>query len=217
MVIAWFYISFLPVSNIIPIPGSMMGERFIYFTFAGFIPFPVAAFGGPLIIRRHAIISACFGAILLTAWIVTDIERTSVWRDNRSFFPCCQTSAYQHRRSSPVGAGRNCIEGYRFNNNAVEGILHSQSPSPLQKDMAVVSYWYARALLEANWPAEVYQEFKISADLFNEPHKDLVLSLAEAASRSGDLRGALSVLNEELKKSGEDNGIWNAMGNVYLI
>ena len=36
---AWFYLSIAPVSNFIPIPGSMMGERFIYFTFAGMLPF----------------------------------------------------------------------------------------------------------------------------------------------------------------------------------
>ena len=31
-------LSMAPVSNLIPVPGSMMGERFIYFTFAGMIP-----------------------------------------------------------------------------------------------------------------------------------------------------------------------------------
>ena len=38
LAIAWFYVSLAPVSNLIPVPGAMMGERFLYFTFAGMIP-----------------------------------------------------------------------------------------------------------------------------------------------------------------------------------
>ncbi|HXX58895.1 MAG TPA: tetratricopeptide repeat protein [Thermodesulfovibrionales bacterium] len=217
LAIIWFYISLAPVSNIIPIPGSMLGERFIYFAFAGVIPL-LAAAAGESVFKRHAIIAACCGAVVLSSWLVTDITRTPVWRDNKSFFTLATVQvptsiAVQVRMAQEEIASKETDSALR----RLEGILNSRSVSPLQRDMALVHYWYGRALLAADRPPEAYREFRISADLFEEPRKDLILYLAEAAARSGDFRGALSLLEKELKKSMEDDSIWNGMGNVYLM
>jgi hypothetical protein len=215
---AWFYLSLAPVSNIIPIPGSMMGERFIYFTFAGMIPLLMVAAVGGSVIKKNRVVLAICGIVLLSAWIVTDITRTSVWRDNKSFFVLASRQvptsiAVQVRMAQEEVASKDVGSALR----RLQGILTSKSVSPIERDMAMVHYWYARALLEADRPAEAYKEFKISTTLFKETPKELVLYLAEAATRSGDFSGALVLLEEELRKTGEDDGLWNGLGNVYLM
>ena len=212
LAVAWFYISLLPVSNIIPIPGSMMGERFIYFTFAGMIPFIAAAEG--FLLQRHKVIFSLCTIILLSTWMVADIARTPVWRDSRSFFTLLS------RQDPTDGVVQLKMAQEEFASNDIssaltrlEHILQSK-PGPY---FYQVHYWYARSLLAANRPAEAYREFKATAELIGDTPVDLVLFLAEAATRTGDFKGAFSLLQEELTKSPYDDQVWNALGNVYVL
>ena len=213
LAVAWFYISLLPVSNIIPIPGSMMGERFIYFTFAGMIPFLAAAAEG-FLLQRHKVIFSLCTIIVLSMWLVTDIARTPVWRDSRSFF----TLLSRQDPTDGVVQLRMAQEEFASNDissalTRLEHILRSK-PGPF---FYQVHYWYARSLLAANRPAEAYREFRITAELIGDTPVDLVLFLAEAAIRTGDFKGAFSLLQEALKKSPYDDHVWNALGNVYVL
>jgi protein O-mannosyl-transferase len=213
LAVIWFYLSLLPVSNIIPIPGSMMGERFIYFTFAGMIPFLVASVPFPSIKINKVVISVCT-VLIVSIWLITDIARTAVWRDNRSFFTLSSRQAptdgtVQLRIAQEELAAKNISSAL----TRLEHILQSK-PGP---SFYQVHYWYAQALLAADRPAEAYREFKITAELLGDTHSDLVVFLAETASRTGAFKEALSLLQKELRKSRENDQIWNALGNVYFM
>lgn len=84
--VAWIGISLLPVSNIIPIPGAMMAERWLYPPSVGFCVF--MAWGvSALLARSHAIprrILIAFGFIVLTLFTIRIVTWNPVWRDERS-------------------------------------------------------------------------------------------------------------------------------------
>ncbi len=214
---AWFYLSLAPVSNIIPIPGSMMGERFIYFTFAGMLPL-LAAVVEQSLTRKHMMIYASCGAVLSVAWLATDIARTSVWRDNRSFFTLAvrqtpTSMAVQIRMAQEEIASHDFEAALR----RTEGVLRERSHYPVDAVTIDFHFWRGKALLEANRPAEAYDEFRIYTDFHGKISKELALLLSEAAARSDNLKSAFLLLKEESARSAEDDSVWNGLGNVYLM
>jgi protein O-mannosyl-transferase len=214
---AWFYLSLAPVSNLIPIPGSMMGERFIYFTFAGMLPF-LAAVIEPSLTRKHVMLYASCGVVLSLAWLATDFSRTLVWRDNRSFFTLAAqqtptSMAVQIRMVQEEIASKDLETALR----RTEGVLRERSHDPIDAVTIDFHFWRGKVLLEADRPAEAYKEFRIYTDFHGEISKELALLLAEAAARSGDMKSALLLLKEESGKSASDDSIWNGLGNVYLM
>jgi hypothetical protein len=80
LAIAWFYLSLAPVSNLIPLPGAMMGERFIYFTFAGMIPLLLGAIEDQTWGRYPRQITS-LALVLLAVFLFMNITRTMVWKE----------------------------------------------------------------------------------------------------------------------------------------
>ncbi len=214
---AWFYLSLAAVSNIIPIPGSMMGERFIYFTFAGMLPLLAAAVEQSLKGKKPLIYASC-GAVLFLAWLATDIARTPVWRNNRSFF----TLAVKQTPSSITVQNNMAQEeiaskDYGSALRRIDGILRDRSKYAVDDATIDFHFLRGRALMEVDRPAEAYDEFKIVADYRKEMSRELALLFAEAAARSGKLKTALSLLKEESAKPDADDNVWNGLGNIYLM
>ncbi len=214
---AWFYLSLAPVSNIIPIPGSMMGERFIYFTFAGMLPLLAAVVEQSLRGKPLLIYASC-GAVLSLAWVATDIARTPVWRDNRSFF----TLAVRQTPTSMAVQSKMAEEEIASNDfgaalRRIDRVLSNRSKYQVDEVTIDFHLLRGRALLGANRPVEAYNEFKVYTDFHKNISKDLAMLLAEAAARSGNLKDAILLLKGELINSGEDDKLWNDLGNVYLV
>jgi len=218
LAIAWFYISLAPVSNIIPIPGSMMGERFIYFTFAGMFPLLAAAIWDLEPKRAYATaVSVSVLAAILLSFLIMDIQRTGVWKNNSAFFavlakqqpdaPLVQILAAKEEVASGKAAAAV---------NRLERIIKTLSTStPAEKSPAY--YWYGRALLDAGRFEEAFQQFSIVVLLTRTISSDLVPFLVEAAARSGNLGTARSILEKELRTSPMNDAMWNNLGNILLM
>ena len=84
--VAWIGISLLPVSNIIPIPGAMMAERWLYPPSVGFCVF--MAWGATaLLVRSNAVLRRALlglGVIVLILFSVRIVSWNPVWRDECS-------------------------------------------------------------------------------------------------------------------------------------
>jgi hypothetical protein len=87
--IAWFFITLLPVMNIIPLQGSMIGERFCYVPLIG-IAYAVAQAVPALQRRARGATSsraAWVAAVVAVSLLgVLTVRRNADWRDNLSIF-----------------------------------------------------------------------------------------------------------------------------------
>lgn len=218
LAIAWFYISLAPVSNLIPVPGSMMGERFIYFTFAGVIPLLLAAVMGNeegKHLRKAVIV---LGIGVLVSFLAMDISRTSVWENNRTFFTLLsrqQPDTYTVQiRMAQVELAYGDVSSALAR---LERIMQRKVSSPLPQDEIVPHYWYGRALLDAGRFREAYRQFTIVTSMSPKSFKDVSLFLAEAAANSGDTAGARRLLEQEAKSSPDNDNVWNGLGNIQLM
>lgn len=217
LAIAWFYISLAPVSNLIPLPGSMMGERFIYFTFAGMIPLLLGSMDDRFWsrYRRPMILSA---PVFLAAFLFTDINRTMVWKDNAHFFqvlarqepdnPVVQIRAAQ----SEIEQGKIAPALARLERLVKVGIS-----TPFAADRASAYYWYGKALLLSDRPVEAFAQFSQVASLETNYPRDLVLLWVEAAARANNLDFAQTLIQSELSKAPGESAYWNALGNILSM
>ena len=216
LAIAWFYISLAPVSNIIPITGTMMGERFLYFTFAGMLPLLAATLPDPLPERcRRPAIAA--GVAVIVLFVTLDVGRTAVWRDNFRFFsvlvrevpdePIVQTLMAKEEvlAGDPESAVRRMAPLIRF--------ITTYTP----REKVASYYWYGRALLDTNRPREAFDQFATITLLLKSVPADIVPFIVEAAARSGKLSFARSLLLKELEGSPNDDMLWNSLGNVLVM
>ncbi len=78
----WFFIFLLPVSNIVPVSGAAMAERYLYVSLAGAGVF-VGGVYRALPWRRSA--GAVFAAFLVALAVLT-VLRNPVWRDDGSLY-----------------------------------------------------------------------------------------------------------------------------------
>lgn len=212
--IAWFFIALLPVSNIVPIPGSMLGERFTTLAFAGLFPL-LAAAASHLSWNRFAIPAAFLGMLATASFLVTDIRRTAVWANDATFFellarqepndPVVQIRAAQEE----VLAGRPLP--------AIARLRAIGRPDGAPEDAASASYWLGRALLLANRPQEARREFARVAELRGDTSAHLSLLAGEAAARAGDLSSARRLLEEASAREPGNSFLWNALGNVEYL
>jgi hypothetical protein len=97
--IAWFFITLLPVMNIIPIQGDMMGERFCYLPALGifYLLASLVPENWAKIRSRHAI-CAVFAALCLVLGSAT-VSRNRLWLDNITIF---EDAAKKTPRSNAV-------------------------------------------------------------------------------------------------------------------
>jgi hypothetical protein len=217
LAIVWFYVSLLPVANLIPLPGSMMGERFLYFTFAGVIPF-LAGSVSPRMWERSRTLTLLLGTGILIVWLATDISRTAHWKNNVTFFSVLA----KQEPDNPVVQVRMAQEELAANKVTsalarLERAVKTAGSAPLPADRAKLHYWYGRALLDADRPHDAYREFSLVLTLSPESSGDVLLLLAEAAARSGESGTALRILEGAVKSSPLNDALWNGLGNVLLM
>jgi tetratricopeptide (TPR) repeat protein len=215
LAVGWFYIALAPVSNLIPIPGSMMAERFLYFPFAGVLALAAGAVL-PRVRRLPRAPVLALGAVLLAVCLVTDISRTPDWRDDAGFFavmaeqnphdPIAQLRLAQEELS----AGR--VGGALAR---MERLSRGNPSSPFPKDRASVHYWLGRALLAADRPGEASGEFEQASQIY--PSREATLFLAESLARSGSPSRAQTVLEQYLADWPDDDAALNGLGNVFWL
>ena len=93
----WAYLGFLPVSNIIPIPGSRMSERWIYITSVGFCA--LLALGVAKISEKKSFQTISYMLVFTVALLfcIGTTERNPTFRNNISIFQditrCCNDFA----------------------------------------------------------------------------------------------------------------------------
>ncbi len=215
--VAWFYISLAPVANLIPLPGSMMGERFLYFTFAGIMPLLFGAVQWKEWEKSKPLI-VILGVALSSAWLITDIKRTPEWKDNAAFF----TLLSRQQPDDPAVQIRMAQVELEMNNaasalNRLERLMRREPGIPTSHERSILHYWHGRALLDLNRPGEAYREFSIVRNLWPQSSRDVALLVAEALARSGDLATARLTLEEEIKESPENDALWNGLGNISVM
>jgi tetratricopeptide (TPR) repeat protein len=217
LAVAWFYISLAPVSNIIPIPGSMMGERFVYFTFAGVLPL----LAGALRIEKGSIVqkaAVILGVGVFAAFIAADVSRTSLWENNRKFFTLLsKQEPYDH--AVQIRMAQEEIESGETQAalSRIERILHGGITSSLTDHEMQPHYWYGRALLDSGRFNEAYREFSIVVTMSPKSFKDVSLFLAESAAKSGNIAEARRLLEHEAASSPDNDNVWNGLGNIQLM
>ena len=217
LAIAWFYISLAPVSNLIPLPGAMMGERFIYFTFAGMIPLLLGSINDQVLSRysrQILLITSVFFAVFL----FTNVTRAMVWKDNAQFFKVLS----KQEPNNPIVQIRAAQTELESGNTAaalsrMERLVEADLSTPFETNRASVSYWYGQTLLLSNRPAEAYVQFSQAAALDTSHSQDLVLLQVEAAARSDNLEAARTLLDGEIKITPGESKLWNALGNVWSM
>ena len=210
LAILWFYVALLPVSNLIPIPGSMLGERFVYFSFAGMFPL-IAGAAALLPLRRYALGFSLAAIATVAAFVAMDIARTRVWANETVYFgllsrqeptdPVVQlrTAEVEIRDGKPELAIRR-----------IEPLLASAGESDLER----LRYWFARALLDVGRLGDARRQLTLIWNDNPTPNDALVLLFAETAARSGDLAAASSALERATRESAANDALWNARGNV---
>jgi tetratricopeptide (TPR) repeat protein len=217
LAVAWFYVSLAPVSNLVPLPGSMMGERFLYFTFAGMVPLLAgAAQLGEGKLARHAV--AALGSALLVAFLATDVARTRVWESNGTFFALLSKQepedySIQLRMAQVELEAGDVASALQRLERLVRVTLSSPFPGQEMKP----HYWYGRALLEAGRLGEADRELSTVVRMSPQSFKDVALLLAETAARSGDIFRARTILEGELRTSPNNGDLWNGLGNLQLM
>jgi hypothetical protein len=87
--VGWFFVTLLPVMNIVPLPGSMMGERFCYLPLIGivyaaaqFLPEKSPGISG----SRAGIVSWLAVVAVLSVFLIMTVRRNRDWRDNLTIF-----------------------------------------------------------------------------------------------------------------------------------
>lgn len=217
LAIAWFYISLAPVSNLIPLPGAMMGERFIYFTFAGMIPLLLGTVKEQ-VWDSYSRRIVPLALVLISAFLFTNITRTMVWKDNAHYF---KVLSQQEPKNVVVQLFMANIELKDGDIQSallrLERVVKTGFSSPFAEDKAKVFYSYGTALLLSDRPAEAYVQLSRAANLFSKRPLNLILHLAEAAARSNNLKAARTLLDNELKNSPLEDMLWNALGNVLTM
>ncbi len=209
----WFYVSLLPVSNLIPIPGSMLGERFIYFSFAGMFPLLVGAAATlPGRSTRRALFAA--GTIAAMAFVATDVARTAVWRDNAAYFKVLASQEPDDPIVQIGMAGEEIKMG--MPESAVRRLERFLGAKGTAAYRGKLRYWYGVALLRAGRSVEAYRQLRIVEGLTGVT-TELALSLAEAAAASGDLKAARSILERAAKTDAANDAVWNGLGNVAWL
>jgi tetratricopeptide (TPR) repeat protein len=213
LAIAWFYISLAPVSNIIPIPGNMAGERFIYFTFAGMFPLLAAILPEPLP-GRSAKPAAVAGLALLCTFVVMDTKRTAVWHDNMRYFSVLAEQVPDEPLVQSLMAKEEVLAGQPESAVRRLASIIGRTSTSRPEEKAALLYWYGRALLAAGWPQEAYRQFATVILLWRSVPGDLVPFLVEAAARSGRLGEARHVVEQALLRQPKDDVLWNSLGIV---
>jgi tetratricopeptide (TPR) repeat protein len=217
LAVAWFYLSLAPVSNLIPLPGAMMGERFIYFTFAGMIPLLFGSIDNR-VWKEYSRQFLLIAVVISTVFVFTNIARTLDWRDNYHFFKVLA----EQEPENPVIQLRMAQSDLEAGNTALalsrlEQLVKADFSTVHEADSAAISYWYGKALLFSNRPKEALIQFSQTVTLSPKPTLDLILLQVEAAARSNELKTALTLLEHALKISPEESMLWNALGNVLSM
>ena len=98
--LVWAYLSFIPISNLILIPGSMMAERWVYIASAGFCGL-LAVISEKIFNKKlYYIISSALLAAIVLFYSIRTVERNSIFKNNFTIFTdivrCCPGYAPAH-------------------------------------------------------------------------------------------------------------------------
>ena len=147
LAVIWFYVSLAPVSNIIPLPGAMMGERFIYFTFAGMLPLIIGSLDiQTLKVRPQVVFLLC--VVVLATFLVRDMTRVPVWKDNFHFFKVLSLQEPNDPSVNLLMAKEELKNGdFKSALARLESIVMQQVTSPFPQQLTDLYIIYADAFL----------------------------------------------------------------------
>lgn len=215
--ILWFYFSLGPTSNIIPIPGSMLGERFLYMTFAGMFPLLVAAVNA-LPFKPSFKWTLPLTTLFLISFLYRDITRVGDWKNNEVFFTLLSSQAPNEyivqMRMVGIEIDNNKFASAR---QRLERVLDYQTSQG--KTIVSPEFYYAYGkVLQLNKEHSLASvQFEKVNQTWSELPQDFYTRWGEALARTGRLPDAKRVLLKGLKKTPDNPKTLNALANVMWM
>ncbi|MGB8932865.1 MAG: hypothetical protein WCC48_16595 [Anaeromyxobacteraceae bacterium] len=155
--IAWFFIALLPVMNLVPLPGAMMGERFCYLPSVGAFLAMAEALRRAAETRGRVLVLAGAGGAVAALTAATFV-RCQDWRDNVTLFEAAVRVAPESnavrvnlireygRRQQPERARLHLEAAARNTRAYAERYVTLGEVAETKGDRGEASGWYRRAL-----------------------------------------------------------------------
>ena len=155
--LAWFWLTLLPVMNVIPLPGDLMGERFLYLPMIGFA-LAVVTVAGRWLAPAPPALARSAGGLVLVALATATAARNRDWKDDLALFESAvrvsPTSnvvrfglAGEYARSGRAEEAAEQLEAVRRNARGyVERYLALGDRARDRQDAGEARSWYASAL-----------------------------------------------------------------------
>jgi hypothetical protein len=137
----WFAFAILPVSNIVPIRGALMGDRYMYLAYVGL--FISAAAGADRWLSRKSFrhrIAAATVVFIMLAFLPITIARNTVWKDNLTLFEDARKKA-----PDSLVVHWNLFEEYRRRGQQENALEEYHEMRRINKQMATQYLDIARA------------------------------------------------------------------------
>jgi hypothetical protein len=185
--VTWIGITYLPVSNVVPLTPYFLAERYLYLPSYGFCL--LVAMGLERLLRRRRVLLVAVAAAILAAGAMRSLVRIRDWRDDLTLW----TAAL---RAVPEGSARIHGELGRALSRAgraAEALPHLQTAVDLDPLRPDAHSDLGLALLESGRPAEAIPAFRRSLDLW--PDNELIrFNLARTLLDAGERDEAVALL-----------------------
>ncbi len=186
--VAWIAITYLPVSNVIPLTAYFVAERYLYLPSFGLCL--LVAMGLDRLLRDGKMLAVAVAAAILAAGAARSLVRVRDWRDDLTLW----TAAL---RTVPEGSAR--IHGelgraLSTAGRASEALPHLRKAVELGPTRAVAHSDLGLALLQSGRPAEAIPVFRHALELW--PENPLIrFNLARTLLGTGQRDEALGLLS----------------------
>jgi len=193
---AWFFITILPVSNIVPLRPTMMAERYLY------IPSVSICLLGGLVFYRiyqaRSSLSPYLNVLIFLSLIILSaitFQRNRLWKDEATYFAKMVEDAPQN-----TYAHHNLGETYRKAGNMDDAIKEWQAAIQLYPLHPEANNSLANvALMQGNYPEAVHR-YKIAIQGRPE-NAESHYNIALALERLGDAEEAISHYREFIRRA----------------
>jgi len=210
--IFWFFITLLPVSNLIPLQDVIVAERFLYIPSIGFCA--VAAIVAWRLLSSSKdwlkVLSGCALSALLIYYCSYTVKRNIDWKDELSF---CTSTLKCNPSSYSAHNGLGLI--YTQNNQYDKAVSEFLEAIKIKPDYFTAYYNLATAYEKFGFhdkALEVYESIKNTKYYSDE----IMFGIAESYQNRGLTEEAVNKYNEVLKINPSHAKAHNNLGCLYL-
>lgn len=210
--IAWFFITLIPVYNIVPLQDVTIAERFLYMPSLGFCILAGLLISSMYNSKDNKVIKI-FGAaliiLLVILYSVRSIYRNADWRDEFSFWTATKkTTPNSYRAYGGLGIV------YDSNNNIDEAIRNYEISLSLFPGNILTRNNLAISYAKKGWYEKATKEFKDI--LAKDPNDSSTLTnLGLVYARTGLYNDAIREFEKAIKANPSNSTADNNLGLVY--